>query len=340
MPQTKMSMTTTQIIVTVAFSMLLLSCNMNPNKIDTNQLPKDDLSLEVAGPSPEELSTERMDAYVNLINHLAKQARQSKQYYLKWCNEQTGPTGKESNVYTLYDLDSYKSDLENAEKLIPQNPALTIDKHAKEFITASLPLISIVSEAHYYYDQENYKDDNFAKGKELHPKLMSAFNAFEQALGKFESEYDKIYNERAAKQNEELKKQGKTLALDIQSIVNQSEQLLNELMPIALDVRTKLTNEQSESLQAKINTFEKIVLDFDANLKATSEEKLKEQFRNPNNLSMFSDDAKDFLKDVKDIFRIRKTGKEYNSSYEREVNELVDQYDDLVQRMNFCGILI
>lgn len=335
-----MIMATRQVIVTVAFSTLLLSCNINTNKIDTNQLPKDDLSLEVEGSSPNELSSERMDAYVNLINHLAKRARQSKQYYLNWCNEQTGPTGKESNVYTLYDLDSYKSDLENAEKLIPQNPALTIDKHAKEFITASLPLIDIVNEAHYYYDQENYKDDNFAKGKEMHPKLMAAFNAFEQALGKFESEYDKIYNERVAKQNEELRKQGKTLALDIQNIVNQSEILLNELMPLAFDLKAKPTPEQLTSIQSKIDVLEKAILGFDESLKLTPEEKLKEQFSSPNNLSIFSDDAKDFLKDVKDIFRVRKTGKDYNSSYEREVNELGDQYDELVQRMNFCGILI
>ncbi len=333
-------MQTKHLIVGSLIYMLLPACDFNSKTLNESTTQTEELSLEVAGSSPNELSDERMSAYVQLINGFGKRVSESKERYLKWCDEQTGPTGKEKNVYGLYDIDGYKNQIEAAKKLIPQNPALAIDKHANDYIETSLPLINLVNEADYYYEQENYKDDNFLKGKELHPKLMSAFNSYEIALEKFKTEYQRIYTERAAKQNEELRKQGKTLALDLQGIVNQSEVLLNELMPLAFDLKAKPAPEQLTSIQSKIDALEKTILGFDESLKSTPQEKLKEQFSSPNNLSIFSDDAKDFLKDIKNIYRMRKAGKDYNSSYEREVNSIGNQYDDLVQRMNFCGILI
>ena len=44
--------------------------------------------------------------------------------------------------------------------------------HLKRAVVAAE---DVIKEASTYYDQKNYKDDKFAKGKELHPRLLAAF---------------------------------------------------------------------------------------------------------------------------------------------------------------------
>jgi len=282
---------------------------------------------------------ERMDAYVRLLNGFASRASESYERYLSWCDEQKGPTGKERNNYGLYKID-YKDDLEAAKKLIPASPIQPIDQYAKAFIEASLPLVNLVSEAEYYYDQENFKDDNMAKGKELHPKLIAAFKAYFDTKTAFKEEYNKLYEAAAAKQMEALRKQGKTLAIDMQSIVNKSEALLKELMPIATDLKAKPSAEQLASVKAKFDDLEALVLSFESGVKSTEESKLEEQFGSTNYLSWFVDHSKDFLKEGKEVFRKRKEGKGFDSSYENLVNSLGDKYDDIVKDMNNARILI
>lgn len=281
----------------------------------------------------------RMDAYVRLLNGFATKASDSYKRYLSWCDEQTGPTGKERNNYGLYKID-YKDDLEAAKKLIPANPTQPIDQYAKAFIEASMPLVDLVSEAEYYYDQENFKDDNMVKGKELHPKLIAAFKTCFDTKTAFKEEYNKLYEAAAAKQMEALRKQGKTLAIEMQSIVNKSEVLINELMPIATDLKTKPTEEQLASLKAKFDDLEALVLGFESGVKSAEKTKLEEQFGSTNSLSRFVDNAKDFLKEGKEIFRKRKDGKGFDASYENSVNRLGDKYDDIVNDMNNARILI
>jgi Protein of unknown function (DUF3829) len=57
--------------------------------------------------------------------------------------------------------------------------------------------------AHKYYDAENYKDDSFAKGKELHGQMVEASKQFQVALHQLEDGLSVIEDQQAT---DELKK--------------------------------------------------------------------------------------------------------------------------------------
>src|SRR4029079_9227481 len=50
-----------------------------------------------------------------------------------------------------------------------------------EFAKTVMELDGLIDEVFVYYDQKNFKDDKFAKGKAMHPRLMAAFSAFSKA---------------------------------------------------------------------------------------------------------------------------------------------------------------
>jgi hypothetical protein len=58
----------------------------------------------------------------------------------------------------------------------PHDAAL--EAAATAYVDAVSNLEPLLKEADDYYSAENYKDDRMAKGKELHPRLVAAWDAF------------------------------------------------------------------------------------------------------------------------------------------------------------------
>jgi len=59
---------------------------------------------------------------------------------------------------------------------------------ADELLTAARGLASVYSEVQKYYQAEDYKDDKYAKGKELHTKFKSAADAYYKAVRTLEAD--------------------------------------------------------------------------------------------------------------------------------------------------------
>ena len=125
---------------------------------------------------------QKLGTYIECYNALDQKAHASIQRYASWVkNMEAGPSGMEKVVYGLYELapeqniKKCQADFAGAASL---SPSLPLDAVAKEYLEAMDKLRVLVSEAHSYYDRENYKDDQFAKGKELHPRLRQAMETF------------------------------------------------------------------------------------------------------------------------------------------------------------------
>lgn len=138
--------------------------------------------------------SDKLQAYIGCYNALDGRAHRALSRYASWVkNMDAGPTGNERIVYGLYPIDTnsvaecHRSMTETAA----QKPALeALDAAAVAYANALQALDKTVSDAYTYYDRENYKDDNFAKGKELHPTLHSQGQAFQQASARFSHELD------------------------------------------------------------------------------------------------------------------------------------------------------
>jgi hypothetical protein len=128
---------------------------------------------------------EELNGYVGCLNRTSPRVNQSRQRYLSWVNEKTGPTCKEQYIsYGLYTL--YEDGIENCNKAAERGrngePSLPeLEKAATDLAAAYSELVPLVQKAEDYYNQQDYKDDNCAKGKEMHAKLMEAFAKYHQA---------------------------------------------------------------------------------------------------------------------------------------------------------------
>lgn len=125
---------------------------------------------------------QKLGAYIECYNALDQKTHSSIQRYASWVkNMETGPTGNEKVIYGLYEIASEQNikkcqaEFASAAALSPQLP---LDAVAREYLEAMDKLRVVVSEAYVYYDRENYKDDQFAKGKEMHPRLRLAMEEF------------------------------------------------------------------------------------------------------------------------------------------------------------------
>ena len=109
-----------------------------------------------------------MNAYVECVNRLSERAYDSRKRYFSWA-AQSGPTGHEHIIYGTYTI----------------------------YDTSGCRKKPLLKEADDYYTAENYKDDKMAKGKELHPRLVAAWDAFAGADHNLREAVEVINDRRA-----------------------------------------------------------------------------------------------------------------------------------------------
>lgn len=194
-------------MLVTALVLPLTACD-NSDKADAKPAPQSQPQA-VAEDTAAQLTT-KLNPYVGCFNTTDGSVRDSALRYVSWmANAEKGPTGKERNVNVLgevtpYELESCTKAINQASKAKPALPAL--DAAATQYLADLTTLQPLVSQAHLYYSQEDYKDDGFAKGKQMHPPLMKAFNRFMKSSDQFGAEVEKENNEVVAAQLVEIEK--------------------------------------------------------------------------------------------------------------------------------------
>jgi hypothetical protein len=137
--------------------------------------PQDDL---------DEQMQDKLEAYILCLNTLSSPVHSTRARYFSWVNPKTGPTGNERFVYGLFDLPNESAQKCTAglakSKVLPPRDA-KLEAAGDEFARTVMELDALIDEVFTYYENKNYKDDKFAKGKAMHPRLMAAFAAFSKA---------------------------------------------------------------------------------------------------------------------------------------------------------------
>ena len=84
-----------------------------------------------------------------------------------------------------------------------------------------------MKEADEYYERENYKDDKMAKGKEMHPRLVAAWDAFASADKKLRAGVEAIKDKQAAEQLAAIEaKEGRKTHYYVEALMVQAKRLL------------------------------------------------------------------------------------------------------------------
>jgi hypothetical protein len=248
----------------------------------------------------------KLGEYISCMNGTSKRVVDSRNRYLSWVvDEKVGPTGKERNIYGLYDINA-STCLPNLERAKTMQPALPeVESAAAEYRKALEELDPVVKQAEKYYDQKDYKDDKMAKGKQLHSELMNAFAKFEQVNKGFEDRVTTLNDAVNARQFTRLEKDPtRRFQYLSQKSLNEAKALI-KLTDIA-----ELKELDLQKYDVALQTYDKALTELEQYADAHKAETSKASF-----FSSYLRSSKEFLKSAKELIRRKRDNKDFNKEF-------------------------
>lgn len=267
---------------------------------------------------------EELNGYVECINRSQSRAQQSYDRYLSWVSKAAGPNCNERYItyglYSLYD-DSIEKCNQAAKRGAEGAPSLPeLEKAAADLAKCNAELIPLVKKASDYYDQQDFKDDACAKGKEMHPQLIATFEKCFAAAKALGAGVDTLKAEADRREIAKLEAQGQSFRLHTLRLMLNSRELLKTLNTsgqgpiVTKDVYSPKSLEVEKNFQA---------LDDYA---TAHKEELDKAFWG----SAFLSSAKEFNTAAKFLRRALDEGKDPRS----EAQSFVEQYNRMIDDAN------
>lgn len=276
----------------------------------------------------------KLGEYISCMNGTSKRVVDSRNRYLTWVkDEKAGPTGKERNIYGLYDINASTCfpNLDRAAKMGPSLPE--VESAAAEYRKALEELDPIVKQANKYYDQKDYKDDQMAKGKAMHAELMNGFAKFEQVSRGFEDKVTKLNDEVMARQLTRLEKDpARRLQYLSQRGLNEAKALIN-MIDIA-----ELKELDQQKYDVALQTYDRTLTELEQYAETNKAE--------ANKVMMFSSylsSCKAFLKSAKELMRRKRDNKDFNKEFFSSSNpsmveghpaQVIEKYNRMINDSN------
>jgi Protein of unknown function (DUF3829) len=275
----------------------------------------------------------KLGEYIDCMNGTSKRVVQSRNRYLSWADEKLGPTGKERNIYGLYELNASTCfpHLDRAKTLPPALPE--VESAAAEYRKALEELDPLVKRANDYYDQNDYKDDKMAKGKALHPELMNGFAKFEQVSGGFE---ERVLGLNDAVNERQLARLEKDPARRLQYLAQKSQKEAKSLLQVSNVAELKELDMQKYDVL--LQAYERGIVELETYVSAHQAEADK-----TSGLSSYVNDSKTFLKSAKELLRRKRDNKDFNKEFFSQSNprmveghpaQLIENYNRAVDASN------
>ena len=248
----------------------------------------------------------KLGEYISCMNGTSKRVIDSRNRYLSWVDdEKVGPTGKERNIYGLYDINANTCfpNLERAKTMQPPLPE--VESAAAEYRKALEELDPLVKQADKYYDQKDYKDDKMAKGKSMHPQLMNAFAKFEQVSKGFEDRVTTLNDQVNTRQFTRLEKDpARRLQYLSQKSLNEGKALI-KLTDIA-----ELKELDLQKYDVAVQNYDKALAELEQYADSHKAEVDKAMM-----FSSYLSSAKTFLKSAKELLRRKRDNKDFNKEF-------------------------
>lgn len=278
------------------FMALLTLATLNAcSKSDSETNTTGDVQQEDSASTADiDLADAKLAAYITCINDHSNTILDDYSRYQEWADETEGPS-VDVNPYGLinlyHDPQECIDDIQAAKALKPSYPEL--EKAGDDYAAALATVAPLIDEAYEYYDEENYKDDAMAKGKEMHPKLTEAFKAYDAADATLRAELDVIQSQLDEKRLESIEKtEGKGYGYFATSVMLNAGKVADQGNVIDLN------EVDVEAFQKGLDALETSIDELDAYHQAHGDELMTTvQFDN------FLDQCNEYLKAAKDLMR-------------------------------------
>lgn len=205
-------------------------------------------------PSAEELASIDVQPLIeHCVNASSERVARSRQRYFQWVDREDGPNARR-NVYGLYSVSASEVPrCRNAVVEVAQRSPLLadLDASAAAYASALEAVTPLINQADAYYEREDYRDDDMARGREMHAGLIAAFDAFDAASRDLSARLDTISDAAREKRLETLAadpaRRGEYL---VERAMGQSQTLVRLLASVRVERRRLISDQQDELFAA------------------------------------------------------------------------------------------
>ncbi|MCL2714715.1 MAG: YiiG family protein [Alphaproteobacteria bacterium] len=199
----------------------------------------------------------KIDAYIRCLNSYSSTIYESRERYFKWA-ARSGPTGKESHIYGPYAFgtsSACREPVELANEVAPHLSQLESAAHA--YVSTVTRLVPLVKEASAYYENDNYKDDNMARGRALHPALVAAFDEFFSADQQLRNLLDPVSDGRARQELTAIETSGgRKLDFEVAALLVDGKTLVNAIRAAPDEARITAALSQYETSLGTVTSLD------------------------------------------------------------------------------------
>ncbi|KZE73687.1 hypothetical protein AV654_03675 [Paenibacillus elgii] len=172
--------------------------------------------------------TAKYNTYIGLSNYLTQGLNKTFEGYFKEFGEEEELHVRKNftGLNTFPVLQSHKDDVDKALAFASKEPSFqAADESVKALAPKLKEFLETIGEMQAYYQAKTYAEDEFAKGKELHKKLLVQFNEVSDLADKFFVDFAVITEQRKKEDLEELKKSDQLVRYHAMSIVNRAQDI-------------------------------------------------------------------------------------------------------------------
>jgi hypothetical protein len=264
----------------------------------------------------------KLDEYIKCLNSLSSSIRSSRKEYVS-SFPKTGPTGKESSAYisTLPEGAAAQctAGVAKAKLMPPKNPQL--EQAGDDFAKYAAELDPQITTLHDYFDKKNFRDDKWAKGKQMHAPLMASFHAFNKADNQLHSVLDGITKPLAQRTLARIEREdGRRFAYHRKHVLNAARDVVEAADPggdedaVDFNLYTSTHNELESALK-DLQTYG------DAHKAELDDQKKAPHWPvADSNYDSFVSAANDYVKASKDFFRCLRDAPAKAKTADQKVN--------------------
>jgi hypothetical protein len=180
---------------------------------------------------------DKLDEFIKCLNSLSSPIHQSRHRYFSLVPK-NGPTGREVNA-DLYRLPtgstaSCSAGVSRSKVMPPSEPKL--ESAGSEFALAAAAVDQVMNEADTYYELKGFHSDKWARGKALHPRLVTAWERFSKADKNLHDALDGITKPLAQRVLARIdREEGKKFRYGRKKVLITSRELVEAANPIGED---------------------------------------------------------------------------------------------------------
>jgi len=261
--------------------------------------------------------------YVHCFNEVEREVHASWNSYTEWVDPKTGLTGKEKRIDGIDQINDYDTGkcLENLTTALANGAGSgPLTEPTKAYQAALTKLLPVVNETKVYYEHKDYKDDAFAKGKELHATLTAAFETWDKANTALRNLWDAQHRAQRDRDLAEVEhKLGRKSEQFVSALVmNTAEQL----------IETVTSTEEAPALKTAFAAYQAAFAEMDAffgpTLTASTD----------TDRYMFKQSSDELLVQTKEAGRVLDAGKALPDDGDGSRAQLLEKYNNLVERSN------